>query len=131
MTNVINVKKPNKFKVLMLGALSLGILASGAFASTSTALLYKGKSSAEGATINIHDGSSRMTVTNSGGGPYQLIGQAKKFVAIFPDPVVHTSYARPVTEVKTSFSPEASTYYAAAYTEYASTSLSGAVSITS
>ncbi|CAM4186481.1 hypothetical protein BAMA_24480 [Bacillus manliponensis] len=130
MTNIVNLKKTNTFKAVMVGALSLGILASGASAATSTAYISTGKNSAEGDTINIHDGSSRMTVTNSGGGPYQLIGQAKKYVAILPDPTVHTSYARPVTEVKTNFSPAKSTYYAAAYTEYNTTSLSGAVRIT-
>ncbi len=130
MVNIVKIKKSNKFKVLSLGFISLGILATSASAASSTAILNKGNSSAKGGAINIHDGSSRMTVTNSGGGPYQLIGKAKKSIVILPDPTVHTSYARPMTEVKSNFSPPPSTYYPVANTEYNTKTLSGGVNIT-
>ncbi|TCT26377.1 hypothetical protein EDD68_10278 [Melghiribacillus thermohalophilus] len=129
MANIVSIRKPSKIKALILGVLTLGLLATSVSAASSTALLQY-ESNAEGPKINIHDGASRMTVTNAGGGPYQLIGYAKKYVAIFPDPTVHTSYARPVTEVRTNFYPDPSTYYPEAYGEYNTDDLYGAVNIT-
>lgn len=129
MVNLAVSNKKTAPKMLALGALAVLLATTNVSAATSTASLNY-TASAEGGKINIHDGSSRMTVTNSGGGPFQLIGYAKKSIVVLPDPTVHTSYARPVTEVKSSFSPAPSTYYAEAWAEYSSKDIRGTVKIT-
>lgn len=129
MVDVVNIKKNNKVKSIILGIAAFGALASSASAASSTALINY-TSSAEGAKVNIHDGASQMTVTNAGGGPYGIFGYAKKYVAVLPDSIVHNSYAAAGKEVKTNFYPDPSTYYAVANTEYNTTALYGAVRIT-
>lgn len=70
MTNIASIKKLSKMRALILGGLAVGMLATGASAASSTAVL----ASAEGSKINIHDG----------GGPYKLTGYAKKVCSNIP-----------------------------------------------
>ncbi|WP_042477603.1 hypothetical protein [Bacillus ndiopicus] len=129
----IALKKSSKSKIaLLIFTIIFSVLLSNiANAATSIAVLNTGSNSAKGTPISITDGTSKMTVTNGSNQPFQLIGHAKKFnVSIIPDTIVHTSYARPQTEVVSTFYPTPTSYYAVAYTEYNTTQIWGAVQIT-
>jgi hypothetical protein len=126
-------KKPSKIIVFLLGLVSFAFLATGAGAATNVAILNVGESYEDNdkeSIMSIQDRSSTMTVAHGGGDVFQLRGEAHKYVFVLPDPIVHYSWARPQREVVTRFSPEPTSYYAAARSEYGATSIWGSVKIT-
>lgn len=129
----IALKKKSNLKVvlLVLTIISFTLLSNIAYAASSTAVIKEGNTSGKGSAISITDGSSKMTVTNSGNQPFLVIGQARKYnVSIIPDTIVHTDYARPLTEIVSTFSVTPTSYYATAHTEYNTTQVWGSVKIT-
>jgi hypothetical protein len=132
--NVAIIKQsPKKLTIMLLGLLALLFIAYDVNAATNTAFLDVGEyyeDNDKEKVISIQDRSSTMTIAHGGGDIYQLKGEAHKYVFLLPDTIVHSSWARPRTEVVTKFSPEPTSYYAAARAEYNATSIWGSVTIT-
>lgn len=119
-------KKNKKIGLVTIIAITLALLFSmGAYAASTVAHIYPGKSSDTSTSIKANKSTGRLTV-ECGGPNYYVQGYAKRKISFWPDSTAASLIAYPYQNRNTSFSAKkGKPYYAEIYAQPGSSGVYG------